>query len=151
PSRAILTSASEVAFPELVSTLSTCIVFSPIFLLTGVAGYIFQPMAIVVIACLVASYLLSRTVVPALARLLLTNEKAVNKHSKNPLVHLHLALEQRLHNGQQHLQNTIGKLQRHIVIAPLIGVVIVTAAGFALQDLGRDFFPKTDAGLMRLY
>lgn len=151
PSRAILTSASEVAFPEFVSTLSTCIVFSPIFLLTGVAGFIFQPMAIVVIACLAASYLLSRTVVPTLAKLLLSNEKTLTKQSKNPLVHVHLALEQRLHNGQQHLQNTISRLQRHILVAPLIGIVIVTAAGFALQEIGRDFFPKTDAGLMRFY
>lgn len=68
---AVLKSADEVAFPEFVSTLAICIVFSPLFLLTGTAAFVFVPLALSVIFALVASYILSRTLVPSLATMVL--------------------------------------------------------------------------------
>jgi multidrug efflux pump subunit AcrB len=72
---AILDGASEIATPALVATLSICIVFFPVVLLTGAAKYLFTPLAISVVAAMVASYLLSRTLVPVLARQLMESEK----------------------------------------------------------------------------
>lgn len=68
---AVLKSASEVAFPEFVSTLAICIVFSPLFLLTGTAAFVFVPLALAVIFAMIASYILSRTLVPSLAMMML--------------------------------------------------------------------------------
>ena len=68
---AILKSAQEVAFPEFVSTLAICIVFSPLFLLTGTAAFIFIPLGLAVVFAMIASYVLSRTLVPSLAFLML--------------------------------------------------------------------------------
>src|SRR5581483_2801657 len=69
--QAILDSARQVAFPEFVSTLCICIVFIPVFLLTDVASYVFRPLALSVVFAMAASYVLSRTLVPTLASLML--------------------------------------------------------------------------------
>lgn len=148
PRIAALTSAQQVAFPELVSTISICIVFSPIFLLTGVSGYIFQPLAIVVIASLVMSYILSRTVVPVLAVMLLPKDTHGNKHG---LLHkLHLHVESLLDRGQRLLNGTVGATIGKPVV-PIIVLLVLLAGVLSFNTLGRDFFPKIDAGLMRFY
>src|SRR5437867_5433393 len=89
--QAILDGAQQIAIPALVSTLSICIVFVPMFLLTGVARYLFVPLAEAVVFAMLASYLLSRTLVPTMAKYFLkahaegnSNETSV---SENPLVH----------------------------------------------------------------
>jgi multidrug efflux pump subunit AcrB len=85
---AILLGAEQIAVPALVSTLSICIVFVPMFLLTGVARYLFVPMAEAVVFAMLASYLLSRTLVPTMAKYLLKAHAEEGPHapSKNPLV-----------------------------------------------------------------
>src|SRR6202030_1182231 len=85
---AILLGAEQIAVPALVSTLSICIVFVPMFLLTGVARYLFVPMAEAVVFAMLASYLLSRTLVPTMAKYLLKAHAGEDSHapSKNPLV-----------------------------------------------------------------
>ena len=150
PREAALTSASQVAFPELISTLSTCLVFSPIFLLTGVAGFIFRPMAIVVIASLATSYLLSRTIVPVLAMLLM-KPAAMEKAATGRLARIHHHIECMLDKTQNVVGNILTFIQRTWILA-VIGMIIIIAGGaITLMTLGRDFFPKTDAGLMRFY
>ncbi|WAW09610.1 efflux RND transporter permease subunit [Oxalobacter vibrioformis] len=150
PREAALESARQVAFPELISTLSTCLVFSPIFLLSGVAGFIFRPMAIVVIASLAMSYLLSRTVVPVLAMLLMKPASS-EKTAHGRLARIHHHIEHGLDGIQALVGRLLGVIQRAWFIA-VIGMLIVIAGGaFTLMTLGRDFFPKTDAGLMRFY
>ena len=70
----VLDSASQIATPAFVSTLSICIVFAPMFLLTGVARYLFVPLAEAVVFAMLASYFLSRTIVPTMAKYLLRND-----------------------------------------------------------------------------
>src|SRR5438105_5874400 len=92
----VLDSASQIATPAFVSTLSICIVFAPMFLLSGVARYLFVPLAEAVVFAMLASYFLSRTIVPTMAKYLLRVEKphAENAPSRNPLVRLQKRFEQ---------------------------------------------------------
>src|SRR5262249_45938995 len=84
----VLDSAMQIATPAFVATLSICIVFAPMFLLSGVARYLFLPLAKAVVFAMLASYVLSRTIVPTMAKYLLRHQKAVegNASSRNPLV-----------------------------------------------------------------
>jgi multidrug efflux pump subunit AcrB len=143
PVEAAIKGAQQVAFPEFVSTLSTCIVFTPIFFLSGTAGYIFEPLAIVVIASLIASYILSRTVVPCLSCLYL---RADDKHHA-----LSFKLESSLHQLGDRLAGILPSLIkfRHLVL--LAVAICVSIAGYGLTQLPQTYFPRTDAGLMRLY
>src|ERR1700745_3627196 len=91
-----LTSAMQIATPAFVSTLSICIVFAPMFLLSGVARYLFLPLAEAVVFAMLASYLLSRTIVPTMAKYLLRNQKVgheANGSSRNPFVRLQRRFE----------------------------------------------------------
>src|SRR5437868_11707028 len=83
----MLDNAMQIATPEFLSTLSICIVFAPMFLLSGVAGYLFLPLAKAVVFAMLASYVLSRTIVPTMAKYLLRTQKVVdgNTPSRNPL------------------------------------------------------------------
>src|SRR6202012_1792849 len=94
---AILTGAGEIAVPALVSTLCICIVFVPMFFLSGVAKYLFVPLAEAVVFAMMASYLLSRTLVPTMAKYLLKEHdkesEEKKKKSRNPLVRFQLAFE----------------------------------------------------------
>jgi multidrug efflux pump subunit AcrB len=95
--QAILDGAAQIAVPAFVSTLSICIVFVPMFLLSGVARYLFVPLAEAVVFAMLASYLLSRTVVPTMAKYLLHEhddaEAARKSHSRNPFTRFQLAFE----------------------------------------------------------
>ena len=95
--QAILDGAAQIATPALVSTLSICIVFVPMFLLSGVAKYLFVPLAEAVVFAMLASYLLSRTVVPTMAKYLLhehDDAEMQRKHvSRNPLVRFQIGFE----------------------------------------------------------
>src|SRR5437660_11536075 len=84
----VLDSAMQIATPAFVSTLSICIVFAPMFLLSGVARYLFVPLAEAVAFAMLASYVLSRTIVPTTAMYLLRGEKSKNADDRNPLVRL---------------------------------------------------------------
>ncbi|WP_370260668.1 efflux RND transporter permease subunit [Limnobacter sp.] len=141
--QAALAGARQVAFPEFVSTLSTCIVFTPIFLLEGIAGYVFEPLAITVIAALAASYFFSRTVVPTLAAL---NLKAHDQHYRG-FDRLEAGLD-RLGNG---LANALPGLQRKWPWVLGAVVLLVAGAGALLANSQQQFFPRTDAGLLKLY
>jgi multidrug efflux pump subunit AcrB len=99
--QAILDGAQQIAVPTLVSTLSICIVFIPMFLLTGVAHYLFVPLAEAVVFAMLASYFFSRTLIPTLAKYLLRNHEHMGgdvesmKSSRNPFVRIHLGFERR--------------------------------------------------------
>src|SRR4029077_4011906 len=93
---AILDGAQQIAVPAFVSTLAICIVFVPMFFLTGVARYLFVPLAEAVSFAMLASYLLSRTVVPTMAKYLLRGHEAETlaaRQSRNPLVALQIKFE----------------------------------------------------------
>ncbi len=152
---AILDGASEVAFPEFVSTISICIVFLPIFLLTGTAADVFRPLALAVVFAMIASYLLARTLVPTLASMILPSElqaEAKNAHrGPRGLGRIHHAIEgglDRLIEVQRALLNLL--LRRKFVLILPVGLALALGI-FAAMQSGREFFPKTDAGLLRLF
>lgn len=152
---AIVDGARQVAFPEFVSTLAICIVFLPIFLLTGTAADVFRPLALAVVFAMAASYLLARTLVPTLASIALPAEvRAERRRDGVPprgLARIHHGIEHgvdRLADRQGHFLRRI--LRRKILI--LFPVAIALCLGlFATVQSGREFFPKTDAGLLRLF
>src|SRR6202042_137032 len=106
----ILQGASQIAVPALVSTLCICIVFVPMFLLTGVPRYLFVPLAEAVVFAMLASYILSRTLVPTLAMYLLKAKDQHAARSRNPLVQFQRAFERKfeqLRNGYRSLLTAV--------------------------------------------
>jgi multidrug efflux pump subunit AcrB len=153
--QAILDGAQQIAVPAFVSTLSICIVFVPMFFLTGVARYLFVPLAEAVVFAMLASYLLSRTLVPTMARYLLkahVEESAeMSLRSGNPLVRLQGHFELQFEKLRNFYRGILQKCLAHRVIFPL-GFLAVCVASFALYPwLGEDFFPAVDAGQIKLH
>ena len=150
--RAILDGAQQIAVPAFVSTLCICIVFVPVFFLNGVAKYLFQPMAMAVIFAMLASYFLSRTVVPTMVKFLL-------KEHEHEAVDDHASLFGRIHDrfnlGFEKLRalytSTLRWALNHRKAAFLAmgGLMLVSLC--AVPFIGRDFFPSVDAGQIRLH
>ena len=149
--KAILDGAQQIAVPALVSTLCICIVFLPMFFLGGVARYLFVPLAEAVVFAMLASYLLSRTLVPTLAMYLLRPENQDANSSRNPLVRFQQAFER----GFERLRNFYHALlillvRRRLLFVPTF--LLACAAAFLLMPwLGQDFFPNTDSGQFILH
>jgi multidrug efflux pump subunit AcrB len=152
---AILDGAQQIAIPTFVSTLAICIVFVPMFLLTGVARYLFVPLAEAVVFAMLASYVFSRTLVPTLAKYLLHHAK-LDEHghplpTRNPLTRFHHAFERRFEafrDGYCHLLDRVLHHRKFFIIVFLLGCVL--SAG-VLFFVGRDFFPTVDAGQFKLH
>ncbi len=153
--QAILDGASQIAVPAFVSTLSICIVFIPMFFLSGVARYLFVPLAEAVSFAMLASYLLSRTIVPTMAKYLLASQteetREATKKSRNPFVQFQLKFE----HGFDHLRDRYhGLLDRCIRHNKLFAVCFFACCllSFALIPLlGQDFFPAVDSGEFKLH
>jgi len=149
--QAILDGAAQIAVPALVSTICICIVFLPMFFLGGVARYLFVPLAEAVVFAMMASYILSRTLVPTLALYLLRTPSHGGRKSRNPFVILQQAFEagfERLRLGYELLLTSL--VYRRYLFVP--GFLVVCGAAFFLVPwLGRDFFPDTDSGQFRLH
>ena len=148
---AILEGAAQIAVPALVSTLCICIVFLPMFLLSGVARYLFVPLAEAVVFAMLASYILSRTLVPTLAMYLLKAKQGDAASSRNPLVGFQRAFErgfERLRNAYHALLTVL--IHRRALFIPTF--LMTCAAAFLLVPwLGQDFFPNTDNGQFILH
>jgi multidrug efflux pump subunit AcrB len=146
----ILKGAAQIAVPALVSTLCICIVFIPMFLLDGVARYLFVPLAEAVVFSMLASYVLSRTLVPTLAMYLLKT-KEHGSDSRNLFVRIQHAFEawfERIRTFYRGLLTTL--LARRKFFVP--GFLGLCLGGFLLIPwLGQDFFPDTDSGQFILH
>src|SRR6267378_1210089 len=149
----VLLSASQIATPAFVSTLSICIVFAPMFLLSGVARYLFVPLAEAVVFAMLASYLLSRTIVPTMAKYLLRGDKhEASAVSRNPLVRLQKRFEaafERLRESYRGLLETCFQHRRLFLIvffASCLGSLAIL-----IPWLGQDFFPSVDSGSFKLH
>ena len=146
---AILKSASEVAFPEFVSTVSICIVFSPLFLLTGTAAFVFIPLALSVVFAMAASYVLSRTLVPTLASMMLS---AGPHHAQRGFFGWVTARVDQLLSLLERIVAGIAALLLRWKAIPLLGLFVALSIGaWSGIHLGREFFPETDAGMIRIY
>jgi multidrug efflux pump subunit AcrB len=147
----VLDSAAQIAVPAIVSTLCICIVFLPMFLLSGVARYLFVPLAEAVVFAMLASYFFSRTLVPTLAMYLLKGKQHAAASSRNPLVRFQRAFErwfERLRNAYHALLTVL--VGRRLLFVPAF--LLTCAAGFLLVPwLGQDFFPNTDNGQFILH
>ena len=154
--QAILDGAAQIATPALVSTLAICIVFVPMFLLSGVARYLFVPLAEAVVFAMLASYLLSRTVVPTMAKYLLHEhddaQAARKARSRNPFVRFQSGFEA----GFTWFRN--GYVRLLTLCVDFSGVFLIVFAVFAVGSvalltpwLGQDFFPAVDAGQFKIH
>ncbi|MFJ1209196.1 efflux RND transporter permease subunit [Burkholderia pyrrocinia] len=150
---AILEGAGEIAVPAFVSTLCICIVFVPMFFLTGVARYLFVPLAEAVVFAMLASYVLSRTLVPTLAMLLFRPQQASTgpDHATSRFARVHHAFNnafERLRAWYIVLLSMLLVRRRFYAMCFLGFCVLSTGLVFAL---GRDFFPNADSGNIRLH
>src|SRR5256712_28063 len=149
--QAILDGAQQIAVPALVSTLCICIVFLPMFLLGGVARYLFVPLAEAVIFAMLASYLLSRTLVPTIARYLLSAPVEGAAPSRNPLARGQQAFERGFERVRLAYRRMLTLLVgRRLVFIPVFLAVCVSAFLLAPR-LGENFFPDTDSGQFILH
>ncbi|MXN76672.1 AcrB/AcrD/AcrF family protein [Burkholderia sp. 4701] len=150
---AILDGAGEIAVPAFVSTLCICIVFVPMFFLTGVARYLFVPLAEAVVFAMLASYVLSRTLVPTLAMLLFRPQQASTgpDRSTSRFARIHHRFNhafERLRASYIVLLSMLLVRRRFYAMCFLGFCVLSTGLVFAL---GRDFFPNADSGNIRLH
>jgi multidrug efflux pump subunit AcrB len=155
---AILDGAAQIAVPALVSTISICIVFVPMFFLSGVAKFLFVPLAEAVCFAMLASYILSRTVVPTMAKYLLrgheheaaASEKA--KTSRNPLIRFQAAFERGFETfrGGYHRILELCVAHSKLFLAGFVGLALLSAA-LLYPYLGQDFFPSVDSGQFKLH
>jgi len=154
--QAILDGAAQIATPALVSTLSICIVFVPMFFLSGVARYLFVPMAEAVVFAMLASYLLSRTVVPTMARYLLKEhddeEMRQKQRSRNPFVRFQLGFERNFEKFRVGYLRFLTLFVDHARVFLIVFVVVTIASVLVLTPhLGEDFFPSVDAGHFKIH
>ena len=151
---AILDGAAQIVTPAFVSMLCICIVFIPMFILGGVAGYLFRPLAEAVVFAMVASFILSRTLVPTLAMYLLrpqNEEEKTKKRSSNPLVRFQRGFETRFDRFREGYRNLLAMALAHRLVF-VVGFVIVAFASFGLYPfLGSNFFPSVDSGQIDLH
>jgi multidrug efflux pump subunit AcrB len=152
----VLNSAAQIATPAFVSTLSICIVFAPMFLLTGVARYLFVPLAEAVVFAMLASYFLSRTIVPTMAKYLLRNdahrEGDTSTVSRNPLVRLQQRFEERFETFRLKYRQVLETCLHHRRVF-LVGFFVACLGSLAILVpwLGQDFFPSVDSGMFKLH
>ena len=147
---AILEGASQISVPALVSTLCICIVFLPMFLLGGVARFLFVPLAEAVVFDMLASYLLSRTLVPTLAMYLL-RAKEHGAATKGIFARFQQGFERVFERVRSRYHSLLQSLvfRRRIFIPSFLGICL--AAFILVPFLGEDFFPQTDSGQFILH
>jgi multidrug efflux pump subunit AcrB len=150
---AILKGSFEITVPALVSTLSICIVFVPMFLLSGVARYLFVPLAEAVVFAMLTSYVLSRTLVPTLAKYWLRTAAVERETAKNPgfLQRFQHAFEARFEIVRDRYQAFLTTVLEHrkAFIAVFLGAAL--ASMLIYPFLGRNFFPDVDSGQIKLH
>jgi CzcA family heavy metal efflux pump len=147
----ILDGAAQISVPALVSTLCICIVFLPMFFLSGVARYLFVPLAEAVIFAMIASYILSRTLVPTMAMYLLKAKNHTGEKSHGPFARFQRGFErifERVRLSYSSLLTRLVSLRK--VFVP--GFLVFCLCAFILIPfLGQDFFPDTDSGQFILH
>jgi multidrug efflux pump subunit AcrB len=145
--QAILDGAQEIAVPAFVSTLCICIVFVPVYFISGSARSLFVPLAMAVVIPMLTSYLLSRSLVPTMMHALLGKETAPGAHRPRWALGFEHAFERLLAAYGRVLEKALAR--RPLVIG--LGLVFAVASAALFPLLGQDFFPSVDAGQLRLH
>jgi CzcA family heavy metal efflux pump len=149
--QAILDGAQQIAVPAFVSTLSICIVFVPMFFLSGVAKFLFVPLAEAVSFAMLASYFLSRTLIPTLVMYIMRGHEHREGGPKTFLGRFQRGFERKFENFRRRYEAVLETTLEHrnvFVIGFLIFCILSLGLFFFL---GQDFFPQVDAGLLRLH
>ena len=154
---AILDGAQQIAVPALMATLAICIVFFPVVLLTGPSKYLFQAMALSVVISMMASYILSRTLVPVLARMLMASEH----HGDEPPVNgsrfnnfsfrFNKERDRRFDNFRDRYGRLLHRFLKNRAAVLTIALCVMVVSFFLVKVIGTDFFPNTDTGMMKLH
>lgn len=150
---AILDGADQIAIPALVSTLCICIVFVPMFFLQGVAKYLFVSLAEAVVFAMLASYVLSRTLVPTLAKYWLKPHIHADDHAptRNPLINFQRGFERGFQRVRKAYRRMLAAaLMQRGVFAAIFMVLVLASMGL-YPFLGQDFFPSVDGGQIKLH
>jgi multidrug efflux pump subunit AcrB len=154
---AILDSAEQVAVPALVSTMCICIVFVPVTLLSGAAKFLFTPLAMAVVLAMIASYLLSRTLVATMMHFLLPPEVSLyqggseSPTSRSFIWRFHLRFEHYFEKFQKHYRSLLEWALAHRT-GVVVGFAIISLASLPLAFvLGENFFPYVDSGQMEFH
>jgi multidrug efflux pump subunit AcrB len=154
----IVNGSNEILFPTLLSTLAICIVFVPVFLLSGVAKYLFSPLSLAVLLSLLASFVLSFTVVPVMFDFLMRSHHPGHEHGcapsvvgRNPFIWAHHTFNSGFNRLRDSYRNALSwAVGAPWLTAAFFVLLIVPSLGL-FPILGRDFFPSVDAGQMRLH
>jgi multidrug efflux pump subunit AcrB len=148
---AILEGAAQISVPALVSTLCICIVFLPMFFLSGVSRFLFVPLAEAVVFAMLASYVLSRTLVPTLAMYLLKAHDHNAVPSNNIFARFQRGFERRFEQVRSGYERLLGRLvAMRVLFVP--GFLLVCICAFSLLPfLGQNFFPSSDTGSFILH
>ena len=159
--RAVLDGAMQIAVPAFVSTLSICIVFVPVLLLTGAAKYLFTPLALAVVFAMLASYMLSRTLIPTMVHFLLKVEVDMYRSGEHgesasgkghPFIwRVHFAFNRRFERFRAAYTGLLDWALDHRAVV-LSGFMLFALGSLGLVYLiGSDFFPTVDSGQIRLH
>ncbi len=152
---AIMEGARQIATPAFVSTMCICIAFVPMFALRGIAGFLFVPMALAVVYAMIASFILSRTLVPTMALYLLRphtpEDDALHARDPHMLARLQRRFERAFESMRENYRNllALAMTRRRIFVFGFMGAVLGSLLLFPL--LGEDFFPAVDAGQITLH
>ncbi|HVN90174.1 MAG TPA: efflux RND transporter permease subunit [Candidatus Binataceae bacterium] len=147
---AILDGSAEIATPAFIGTIAICIVFFPVVLLYGVARYLFTPLALAVVYSMLTSYLLSRTLVPAISRYLMpASHEAPAQYG--PLARFLRTFDAWFERLKDRYRNVLGKFIARRGFALGCVAIILGASLFLAPVIGTDFFPQVDAGMMKMH
>jgi multidrug efflux pump subunit AcrB len=154
--RGILDGAQQIAVPAFVSTLCICIVFVPVLFLSGAAKYLFTPLAMAVVFAMLASYLLSRTLVPTMVKYLLSSEVQIYQRGEEevgtgPIWRVHYAFNRRFLRMRESYKTALAWCLAHRRAVVVMFAVFVVGSFSLTFWIGEDFFPYTDSGQMRLH
>src|SRR5580704_3781600 len=154
--QAILDGAQQIAVPAFVSTLCICIVFIPMFFLSGVAKFLFVPLAEAVSFAMLASYMWSRTIVPTLAMYLLSSEDEYHPEEHRGekqgfFRRMQQRFEHRFEQSRNAYRRALGVALDSSILFSACFLIFCLLSGCLLFVLGRDFFPKVDAGQIRMH
>ncbi|MBS0235059.1 MAG: efflux RND transporter permease subunit [Proteobacteria bacterium] len=150
---AILDGADQIATPAFVSMLCICIVFVPMFFLEGVARFLFVPMAEAVMFAMVSSFILSRTLVPTMAKYLLKphDHSAHERPTRNPLVMFQRGFEHAFEKFRGGYHRLLEGALAHRALVLIISFGFIASSFLLTPYLGRNFFPKVDSGQILMH
>jgi multidrug efflux pump subunit AcrB len=144
---AVMNGSAGIALPTLVSTLAICGVFVSVFFLQGPARYLFGPLGMAVAFAMIASYVISRTLTPIIIRALLRNER----HGAGVFARFHHRFNERFDAFREFYGWLLGRLLRRRIAVAVVALIVVAGTVELFRNIGTDFFPQVDAGLIQIH